>query len=253
MTRKIRGILFDLGDTLLDFGGPDISAQFEAGTHLAYDYLRDLNQPVPSFAKYHRKQYWSIQWHYVISRITRREFNSLDLMRRLSRQMGQHLTHEQLLELAWLWYEPLSRCATVEDNLRETLEEFRERGITLGLLSNTFLPEDVLDRHLRREGLLDLLPVRVYSCQVRFRKPARRIFQIALEKARLEPSETLFVGDMPKIDIIGANRAGLVSVLKDPQLRHVNSKVKAQHRIRRIEDLREVLAGYNGRCQPGTA
>jgi len=247
MARKIRGILFDLGDTLLDFGGPDISAQFEAGTRLAYNYLRERNQPLPSFAKYHRKQYWSIQWHYVISRITRREFNSLDLMRKVSRKMGQNLSREQLLELACLWYEPLSRCATVEDDLRETLRAFQEQGITLGILSNTFLPAEVLDGHLRREGLLDLLPVRVYSCQVRFRKPARQIFRIVLEKARLEPSETLFVGDMPKIDILGANRAGLVSVLKDPQDRHVNSRIPAKHRIRRIENLREVLAGYNGR------
>ena len=40
--RVVRGILFDLGDTLVDFGPIDTTALFARGARLAYGYLRRL-------------------------------------------------------------------------------------------------------------------------------------------------------------------------------------------------------------------
>ena len=242
MARRIKGILFDLGDTLLDFGQLDVTSLFEAGGHLAYRHLRDLDQPLPPFPRYLKTQLWAIRWNYFLSRITRREFNSVDLILRLGAKMGQSLTRAQALRLAWLWYEPLSRVATVEDGLGETLGRLRDSG----LVSNTFIPGDVLDRHLDREGLLEFLPVRLYSCDVGYRKPSRRIFRAALDSADLKPDQALFVGDSPRADIKGANRMGLVSVLKDPSGRHDRSRIQPHHRIRRIADLPDVVEQYNG-------
>ena len=47
-------------------------------------------------------------------------------------------------------------------------------------------------------------------------KPDPRIFQIALERAGLEPSEAAYVGDLYSIDVLGARAAGLHAVLMDP-------------------------------------
>jgi len=250
MTRRVNGILFDLGDTLLDFGNVDIPLLFEAGAQLAYDYLGKLGRPLPAFARYHRRQLWAIRWNYFKSRFTRREFNALDVLGRLSERMGHDLTREQTIELAWLWYRPLSECATVEDGLLEMLEEFRDQGIKLGLVSNTFVPGQVLDRHLKREDLLDLLPVRVYSCYVRYRKPNPNAFRIALQWAGLKAQETIFVGDSPEADVNGANTVGMISVLKDPADRHDANSVHANHRLRRLVELRGILAQYNDPASP---
>jgi len=246
MTEPIEGILFDLGDTLLDFGPLDVQSLFEAGARLAYDYLKELGQPLPTFAKYHRKQLWAIRWNYFKSHLRRREFNALDLIGRLSARMGHDLNHEQTVELAWLWYHPLGDCASVEDGLRDILGRFRDAGLMLGIVSNTFVPSEVLDRHLKKESLLDLLPVRVYSCEVGYRKPNGNIFKIALRRAELTAARTLFVGDSPRADIDGANRAGLISVLKDPAGRYAASKIKPRHRIRRMRDLVGIVSQYNG-------
>jgi HAD superfamily hydrolase (TIGR01509 family) len=247
MTKRIKGILFDLGDTLLDFGRVDVASVFEAGARLAYDYLKKLDQPLPPFAKFHRRQLWAFRWSYFKSRFTRREFNSLDVIGRLSLRMGHDLTDEQMAEMAWMWYEPLSRCATVEEGTRETLLKFRDEGLLLGLVSNTFVPGTILDRHLRQLGLLELLPIRVYSCDVRYRKPHRNIFDEALRQAGLLPAETLFVGDSPHADIKGANRAGLVPVLKDPDGRYAKASVKSLHRIRCLAELEQIVVQYNRR------
>lgn len=246
MANQIDGIFFDLGDTLLDFGQVDIRGLFEAGASLAYDYLRGLGKPLPSFAAYHRRQLWSIRWNFFKSRITGREFNSLELLGQLSKKMGHNLTPEQTIELAWLWYEPLSRCATVEAGVPELLKRLAERGLVLGIISNTFIPAQVLDRHLEKVGLLELLPIRVYSCDVARRKPHEKIFTTAIQKAHVDAHRIMFVGDSPHADIRGANKTGFISVLKDPTGRFAGSKIVPRHTIKHIVELEDILRQYNG-------
>jgi len=231
---------------LLDYGSVNISALFRTGSRLAYDYLRALGEPLPSFTRYHLQQLLAVRWNYLKSHIVDREFNALDVIRRMSRRMGQRLSDEQALKLASLWYRPLGEKASVEPDARATLETFRRDGLTLGLVSNTFVPPPILDEHLEREGLLELLPVRVYSCEVGFRKPRPEIFTTVLKRTGLAPGETLFVGDSVRPDIRGSNRAGMISVLKDPMNRHARSRAKPHHRIRTLSELVPIVAGYNG-------
>lgn len=240
----IRGILFDLGDTLLDFGAVDTIDLFEQGAKLTYAYLQEHGFTLPSFSEYHRKQLRAIRRAYLWSHIRRREFNSLDIIGKLALGMGHNLLPEDLDEVAWRWYEPLSRQATVEPGLHAMLGAFTDSGITLGIISNTFIPAHVLDRHLAAVDLLDLLPVRVYSCNVRYRKPDRRIFRHALDQASLAPEQTLFVGDTPKADIRGARRAGLVPVLKDPHGRHATSRIRADYTIRSLCELTGIVEQF---------
>ncbi|MFB3890557.1 MAG: HAD family hydrolase [Phycisphaerae bacterium] len=253
MQTAIKGILFDLGDTILDFGKVDIASLFEAGARLTYEYAARLRQPLPSFAKYHRRQLRAIRWSYLKSRITRREFNALDIMGKIARTMGHNLTHAEVLELAWLWYEPLSRCATVEPGVGDMLRRFAGQGMAIGLVSNTFVPGEVLDRHLAQHGLLDLLPVRVYSCDVGIRKPDPRIFEIALGRIGTAAPATVFVGDSPRADIAGANRCGMVSVLKDPAGRHANGRVRPAYSIKALAELPAIIDRHNGQGRSAEA
>ena len=244
MKRQVSGIVFDLGDTLLDFGQVDVNREFETGARLAYDYLQRLGQPLPTFERYHRHQFRAVRWHYFISHLRGRDFNSLDLMDTLAKRLGHDLTRAQMVQLAWLWYEPVSRCATMPPGLRKMLDGFRRDGLKLGLLSNTFIPPEVLDRHLAEVDLLDLLPVRVYSCQHHRRKPDPRIFADTAEKMAAPAEELMFVGDSLRADIRGANRAGMISVLKDPTGAKRHWRTKPTHRVGGVIELPEVLKLY---------
>ncbi len=246
MTRIIKAILFDLGDTLLDFGEVDLRALFDQGARGAYDYLLKLDHPLPSFERYRRRHLRAIHWNVFKSAVTRREFNSLHVIMRLSRRMGLSLDREQLLELCWLWYEPLWRCAHVEAGAPDMLQGFIKGGLQIALVSNTFVSGEVLDRHLEIEKLLDLFPVRIYSCEVGCRKPNPRIFREALGRLGLQAREVIFVGDSPKSDIRGANRVGMISVLKDRTGRYAKSRCRPTHRIRSILELPSILAQYDG-------
>jgi putative hydrolase of the HAD superfamily len=245
MTRRIEAILFDLGDTLLDFGRVNLPSLFDEGAGLAYEYLRSLGGVLPPFERFRRRHLRAIHWHVLISRLTGRDFNSQHVIEQQCRRFGLRLSDQQALELCWLWYEPLHRTARVEEGLCDVLREFRRDGLKIGLVSNTFIPGPVLDRHLDKEQLLELLPVRVYSCDTGRRKPHRKIFQEALRRLEVSAEETLFVGDMPKTDIHGASRVGMITVLKDCDNRHNQTgHIRPDHRIHRLSELRAIVAKY---------
>jgi len=241
---EIRGILFDLGDTLLDFGPVDTIDLFERGARLTYERLAELGLSLPPFGTYHRRQLRAVRWAYVKSHITRREFDSLHVIRKLVKGMGRHLPEEQLAELAWLWYEPLSRQATVDPEVPRLLKAFTEEGMALGVVSNTFIPASVLDRHLLEVGLLKWLPIRVYSCNLRYRKPHPKIFSHALAETGLTGDQVAFVGDSPKADVYGAARAGMATVLKDPSGRRRPYRVAPKYRIASLGELPEIITQH---------
>lgn len=242
---RIKAILFDLGDTLIDFGPLDTRELFSRGARLAYRYLQQLGYKLPPFVRYHWGQFWAVRWHYFKSRITGREFNALDVLGATSRRMGCPLSQEQMVELAWQWYLPLSRRGTVEEGLHDMLLAFRRAGLALGIVSNTFVPGEVLDRHLAQLGLLEHFPVRVYSCDVRYRKPDPRIFQIALGRLGVAGPDTMFVGDKINADVAGAEEMEMISVLKDPSGVKRRRGVRPAHRITSLRELPDVVASYD--------
>jgi len=233
----IKAVLFDLGNTLINFHNANIVEAFRAGAKTSYDYLAGLGISMPDFARYHRHQLWAIRFTYAISYLTGREFNSRDLLARVSRKLGIDVPPEHLDELTWRWYEPLSNQSQCEPNVHQVLQQLQQLSVKLAIVSNTFVPGSSLDRHLDREGLLEFFPVRIYSCEVGVRKPKKKIFQLALQQTQTLPHETVFVGDIYRVDIRGAQRAGLLAVQKiaDPA-----AKPRIANRFIRIKHLSEL-------------
>ncbi len=245
MATTIRGILFDLGDTLINFGPINPREFFKAGVQLVHKYLCDLGKNPPPFQAYHRRLLLSIQWQTVKSSITKREFDATVTLAALHKKLGMDLTGDEIAELAWQLYKPLNAHSQPDPQCVETLSKLTEMGLKLGVVSNTFLSGALLDRHLAQEGMLQLLPMRVYSCDVLYKKPHPKIFRIALDRIGLAASETMFVGDLQKTDIRGANRVGLISVLKDPDGKNLNCRYKPVHSIQAINQLPQLLEGYD--------
>jgi putative hydrolase of the HAD superfamily len=214
MKNQIKAVLFDLGETLLDFGRVKTTQLFRQGARLSYDYLKSSGQPVVNFECYCWVNLVILRIRHLISNITKKDFNSLDLLRAVGTRVGVRFDSEQWRHFAWLWYEPLSRMATTEPEIKDTLITLKGLGLKLGILSNTFVNADSLEKHLKQLGLLDFFSVRLYSYQFDFRKPDLRIFEIAAERLD-EPAENiLYVGDRIDMDIKPALKFGFEPVLK---------------------------------------
>ncbi len=87
----------------------------------------------------------------------------------------------------------------------------------LGILSNIWSLTAVFEQELERAGIRSLIPVRVWSSDLKCLKPAPRIFATALEYFDLPPGEILMVGDTFLRDIYGAKRLGLAAAWVNPQ------------------------------------
>jgi putative hydrolase of the HAD superfamily len=238
--RRIRAVLFDLGGTLITFHHKANSYWlFRAAARRSYVFLKRTGQPVGNFAFYFWRNFTSLRLRYVLARLAGKDFDSLALFKKVGAKRGVRLTDGQWEQFAWLWYEPLKKAATVEPDIVRTLSNLRDAGLKLGLVSNTFVNALSLDKHLAEIGILDLLPVRVYSYNLPFRKPDPRIFQSAVGRAGCECAEAVFVGDEINTDIKGALAAGMHAVLKATS---DNTRQKLPAGVFRITSLTELPA-----------
>lgn len=244
----LEAVFFDLGDTLFDFAPVDTRAVFEQGALSTYDCLKRRGHSLPPFRRYFRMHYNAVRWAYVWAFIRRREFDTLGLVRKLCNRMHVPTADGDLAELAWRCYQPLIDHTTVADDVVGTLQFLQERGLKLALISNTFVPPFALDKHLEMTGLLSYFPVRVYSSEVRYRKPDRRIFQIAMQRAGVSAQRTLFIGDMIRTDMKGARRVGMTTVLRQPGVNGRRHRT-VDYVIQRIGQLRNIVqAMMNGQA-----
>jgi putative hydrolase of the HAD superfamily len=94
------------------------------------------------------------------------------------------------------------------------LTALRQRGIKVGVLSNTLWPRVEHDRVFRRDGVHHLIDAAVYTSEIEWTKPHPAAFEAVLgELGVTDPAAAVFVGDRPWDDIHGAHGVGLRAVL----------------------------------------
>ena len=248
--KKVKAILFDLGETLVSFGKVDTTRLFFQGARLSYDFLKNCGQSVGSFKYYCWRNLISLYIRRLFSKLTGNDFNSLALLRWVGTKKGIKLDKQQWRHFAWLWYEPLSKIGRAEPNIKETLTSLKQQGLKLGIVSNTFVTAGSLEKHLEQLGILDFFPVRLYSYEFDFRKPDARIFEVAAQRIGEVPENIMFVGDRLDIDIKPAAKAGMRAVLKKAYT-NTGKKVPAGvWEINQLSELPGLVEKINGETAP---
>ena len=101
-----------------------------------------------------------------------------------------------------------------DPDVKPLLAALRERGIKVGVLSNTLWPRIEHERVFRRDGVADLLDAAVYTSEITWTKPHPEAFRAVREAVGVaDPGACVFVGDRPWDDIHGARAAGMRAVL----------------------------------------
>jgi putative hydrolase of the HAD superfamily len=98
------------------------------------------------------------------------------------------------------------------ENIEKLLMHLQEIGIRTGVISNITAGTDTLTNRIN-----ELIPDNQFefilaSSDYIFRKPHRRIFEMALAKAKLSAEQIWFCGDNPICDVEGAYNAGMKPV-----------------------------------------
>ena len=82
----------------------------------------------------------------------------------------------------------------IDRNLLAFIQSVRP-GLKTGVISNAW---DGLRAYMKEQGFLDPFDEVIVSAEVGIVKPDPRIYQLALEKLGVQPSEAVFVDDMPE-------------------------------------------------------
>ena len=140
-----------------------------------------------------------------------------------SRDEHRSATLDEVFELAGItpsarasaafyeWWDP----HTVTDpDAEPVLRGLRERGIKVGVLSNTLWARHEHERIFERDGLTQLIDAAVYTSEIPWTKPHPEAFRAALAAlGGPEPHDAVFVGDRPFDDIYGAAAVGMRTIL----------------------------------------
>lgn len=243
--KQVKAVLFDLGETILNFGKVNATWLFREGAKLSYQFLKDEGQPVGNFEFYCWRNLLSLRLRHIISNLKNKDFDSLVLLRGIGTKRGIRLNRQQWRQFAWLWYEPLARVARIEPNIKETLKSLKNLGLKLGIVSNTFVNASSLEQHLEQIEILDFFPVRLYSYQFDFRKPDLRIFKVAAEKIGEAMENILFVGDRIDKDVEPALQCGMHAVLKKAYTNNGKLPPNGVPKITRLSELPALIGTIN--------
>jgi putative hydrolase of the HAD superfamily len=199
----IRAVLFDWGGTLTTFHDVDlIDAWRVAAEVLAPDRVDEVAKALLAA----EQEVWGR------TASSMRSARTAEVLRSASAAVGlpvEDALHLHAVERYLDHWAPVSRARV---DAREVLHGLRERGLRTGLLSNTHWPRAQHEEWLARDGLLDLLDVRVYTSDIEHVKPHPEAFGALLEAVGVPARDAVFVGDRMHDDVAGAQRLGMRAV-----------------------------------------
>jgi len=128
-------------------------------------------------------------------------------------EAGVNASRELLLKIANRVRELFAGITFVLfDDVLVVLPELKKRELILGLLTNLARDMQPISHKLGLEPYIDFV---VTSEEVGVDKPNPPIFLAALERAGVNASEAIHVGDHYKFDVVGARAVGITPILID--------------------------------------
>ena len=206
---RLKGLLFDLGTTLLYFNGtwPEVFAKSdkELSTHLRSEGF-DLD---PTFMTAFRAR---LDAYYIQREAEFIEHTSAYILKTLLGDYGYPDVSEDILRPALKEMYAVSQKYWIpEEDARPTLEKLRQAGYQLGILSNASDDADV-QTLVDKANIRDLIDFAISSAACGIRKPNPSIFEIAIKNWGFENSEVAIIGDTLGADILGGKNAGIFNI-----------------------------------------
>ena len=129
------------------------------------------------------------------------------------------------------------------------LAGLRERGLRVGVLSNTLWPRARHHQIFVRDRVDHLIDGAVYTSEIPWTKPHRQAFLAAMDAVGVsDPASCVFVGDRPFDDIFGAAQVGMRTVLVPhsdiPAVQRGHTDGEADAVIATLADLLPVIDGW---------
>ena len=209
----MKHLFFDLDRTLWDF-----ETNSETALKKLYADL-NLEKHLRSFNSFHTtyKKINGVLWYkYGLGEINKSELR----IKRFDDTLKEFGIHN--IELANALGEGYIKTSPYQTKLFpkaiETLSALQKEGFALHIITNGF--KEVQYTKLEKSGIINFFNIILCSEEVGKNKPARIVFEQALQRARAKPNECIMIGDDYEADIKGAQNAGIQGILFDPSRKY---------------------------------
>ena len=215
---KYRAILFDLGQTLLEYPGAshefwrvflerrlvDMHAEFcQAAPAVEGDVSAFVRQTIDLMWPERKINLSGRSWHF------RERLKAV-----LSHYGCEHCSPNDLERLTDSFYEPIGAGTQRYPETLEVLQAIRAAGLPMAIISNApwDVPGRLLKADMERWEVIGFFDAFVTSGEAPWRKPNPEFMWAAAQELGVEPEACLVVGDSLKADIVGAKAAGMKCV-----------------------------------------
>jgi putative hydrolase of the HAD superfamily len=214
LSPEIDTVIFDLDGTLrssvpnaqivfmdyaVQLGAPGDLTTFRQARQWAHRYWANSECLVRDLETYGREgdDFWINYARRQLTSMNVPESQAEDWAPEMNQYMSEHLDSEDV----------------IPDDVVPTLQQLRDTGYRIGLLTNRSQPAD---DYLAEAGLDQHLDFWVTSGVVGTWKPGPEIFYYTLGVAGSVPARAVYIGDNYYADVVGAQGANIQPVLIDP-------------------------------------
>ena len=250
---RIKGLIFDLGNTLMCMhgewekvirGGAEDLAQFLVGQGFKLDpavVVDDFISLRKSLSAKAREELVEYSAEYALATL---------LARWGHRDVSSQVIEEATLAL---FSDEESRWHPYPE-AEATLRQLSEMGYRLALFSNA-TDDPLIQRLVDKGGFRRWLDPALSSAGVGIRKPDPKVFEGVLDQWRLSPTQVLMIGDMLEFDIAGAHNVGMKGILAAwdlyPNYAEGCDHIVPEARVESMSELVEAVIALDGQIAKG--
>jgi HAD superfamily hydrolase (TIGR01549 family) len=212
----IKGVLFDLGDTLWHFPKmpPPEVIRGETMRRIG-GLLQTWGVPLEGDLRFLGREI-----RLGVEKVDRAAYESdcispdfTAAVRDIAARMGLDITYDQAAQLWDAWnLGGLILGRTMFDDAYETLDWLRNRGVAIGCVTNRVFGGPRFEEELRELRLDRYFQAVAVSCDHGYLKPHPALYQRVLDEIGLDPRETAMVGDSLRADVQGSQALGMTAI-----------------------------------------
>lgn len=225
INQKIKAVLFDLDDTLLDT------------TTAEYRAICKFKNCFQEFNTINKEEFAKL-WHKITEELTDRyhngEFSFEELrenrMKSLFSSFNIKISDEEAKENFNKYMNLYEKEWILFDDATKLLEELKGK-YKLAIVTNGNSANQ--RRKIEKTGLGKYFQEIIVSSEVGCAKPNRQIFEIACNKLNVNSEECMMIGDKFKIDVEGSRNYGMTSVWVNRK----NENINYEYEIKELNEL----------------
>lgn len=229
MTQKYTDLLFDLDDTLLDFGATETQA-------LRLLFATYNLEMTPQLEKDYKKFNQSLWKKLELGTLSRKEL----LEKRFSTFFKEYLALDvDGIATGKQYTSFLAQGHQQIKGAKELLQDLKKAGYQLHVVTNgnkNIQYKRLDDSHFNR--FFDTIFI---SEEIGYQKPTKQFFEHVFNKLDLVPNQAIIIGDSLSSDIKGGINAGIDTLWYNPAQITNNSTIQPTYEIHKLEQIKEIV------------